>query len=164
MKLYELKAQFIALLNELTNPDATYTPELIKDSMEGITYEFNEKAIGTAGVIKTMRANAAAIKQARQEMEKREKALLNRADYLEEYLLSAMRDTGNEVIECPWFKVSVAKNPVSVAIAEGAELHPAYIREKLVREPDKAAIKEALQNGATVPGCSLQQTYKLNIR
>lgn len=44
------------------------------------------------------------------------------------------------------------------------ELYPAYIHEKIEYSPDRKLLKEALKAGAVIPGCSLQESFSLQIR
>lgn len=167
MKLYELLNQYQQVLDMFTDPelDGEFDGNVVTDTLESITGDIETKITNYAAMVKTMEAEAEAIKAAMQAMEKREKALKNRADWLKGYALSAMKETGIDKIECPWFRVSVTKNPASVVVdTEVERLPPFYIREKLIREADKAAIKADLEAGKPVTGCRLEQGYRLSIR
>lgn len=53
------------------------------------------------------------------------------------------------------FSAKIVKNPPSVDVYDMTLLDPAYIREKISYEPDKTAIKSALQNGENIQGARL---------
>ena len=63
----------------------------------------------------------------------------------------------------PGWSAGLTSSRAVVVLSEG--LLPAdYIRVKTTREPDKAAIKEAIEGGAEVPGATLEDRYSATIR
>jgi hypothetical protein len=59
---------------------------------------------------------AAQIKEAELQMQARRKSVEKRAASLREYLHANMEKAGIQKIECPWFVVSIKKNPASVQV------------------------------------------------
>jgi hypothetical protein len=51
-----------------------------------------------------------------------------------------------------------------VVIAEDAAIPIEYLRTKTVTEPDKTALKAALQGSTVIPGVSLVAGFRLAIR
>lgn len=165
MRLFEQKQQYLSFLDMVTEPGSDFDEKMVADTLEGMEGVIEDKVVNIAAVVKNMEAEADSIGEAMDGMAKRKKSLESRAKWLREYALDAMKSTGIEKVSCPWFKVSVAKNPVSVVVdTEVERLPPFYIREKLFREPDKAAIKADLEAGKPVAGCRLEQGYRLSIR
>jgi len=63
----------------------------------------------------------------------------------------------------PGWSAGLTSSKAVVVLSEG--LVPAkYIRVKTTREPDKAAIKEAIEGGAEVPGATLEERFSATIR
>jgi hypothetical protein len=77
------------------------------------------------------------------------------ATRLKEGLKSAMEQTGKLKIEGLRFKLSVAGNggKQSLEVDDPSALDPIFVR--IVREPDKDAIRAALDSGAEIAGCRL---------
>ena len=63
----------------------------------------------------------------------------------------------------PGWSAGLTSSKAVVVLSEGL-LPAAYIRVKTTREPDKAAIKEAIEGGAEVPGATLEERYSATIR
>lgn len=55
-------------------------------------------------------------------------------------------------------------NPPRVVIDESKELPSEYTRQKIIIEPDKIKIKEALKSGLQVEGAQLQQESRIEIK
>jgi hypothetical protein len=77
------------------------------------------------------------------------------ATRLKEGLKAAMEQTGKLKIETPRFKLSIAGNggKQSLEVDDASALDPIFVR--IVREPDKDAIRAALDLGAEIAGCRL---------
>ena len=84
-KLYEIKNEFNELL--LMADEQGLSLDDIKDTMDGIEFEFEEKADSTAKMIKTLIADADSVKSEKDRLAKRETALRNSADNLKKYLV-----------------------------------------------------------------------------
>lgn len=63
----------------------------------------------------------------------------------------------------PGWSAGLTSSRAVVVLSEGL-LPPDYIRVKTTREPDKAAIKEAIEGGAEVPGATLEERFSATIR
>ena len=63
----------------------------------------------------------------------------------------------------PGWSAGLTSSRAVVVLSE--EMLPGdYFRVKTMREPDKAAIKEAIEGGAEVPGATLEDRYSATIR
>ena len=91
-------------------------------------------------------------------------ALKAKASRLKDYLLSEMNRTATKQIKSPYFVLSVRKNPVSVLVASNAVIGDDLLLPAKPREPDKKAIKSALESGRVVDGCSLVDGESLVIK
>lgn len=161
--LYLLTQEFRATAEKLA--DADLPDEVIADTLEALQFPLEEKCKKVAMVIRNMEADAKAIYDAAETMLARAKAAEKRAKYLKIYLQNAMEATGISKIECPWFVISLRKNPESVVIDAESQIPEDYMREiPATYSPDKALIKKAIQDGFHVPGCHLTRTQSLQIK
>ena len=161
--LFNLAAEYKAVSDKLHDSDLDETT--IADTLEGMAGELEVKATNVGFVIRNLDSMAEQIKQAEESMAKRRKALENRSNWLKSYLLQNMLATGKTKIESPYFVISVRNNPESVVIDAESQIPDDYMREiPATFEPNKQAIKQAIQDGFTVPGVHLARTQSLQIK
>jgi len=67
------------------------------------------------------------------------------------------------VIRGPGWSLSLRQTE-AVEVSDPTAIPPAYLRTRTTTEPDKAAIKEAVEAGETIPGASLVTRYSATIR
>lgn len=167
-QLYVLADEYRAAAETLSNLDLD--AQTIADTLEGLSGELEQKATATAMVVRNMTSLAAQIKDAESAMASRRKALEARAEHLTKYLHDCMVHSGKQVIECPYFAMTIKKNPPAVVITA-----PDLIPEEFMKKadppppaPDKAAIKKAieaaLKEEKDFPGAHLSQGTRLEIR
>lgn len=164
LTLYQIAAEYRAITDILM--DSECDEQTLKDTLEGEAWALELKAQNYAFVIRNMEANAAAIKQAEQQMADRRKALEKRTEWLKDRLKGAMELAGVQKIDCPHFSISIAKNPPSVDLYEPGLVPPEFLKAQTPPPPalDKAAIKEAIQEGREVPGAALKRGTSLRIK
>jgi Gp157 protein len=164
LSLYQLSDNYLQALDTLTDPEMDLPIEAVNDTLEALGGELEDKAINVTKFLRNMEATAEAIKNAETEMARRRKALENRVKWLKDYLKGSMEHTGISKIECPYFKLSIQKNPASVAILN-EEAIPAEFKEQVISwKIDKNGIKNAIKSGETVPGAELVNGTRLAIR
>ena len=164
LNLYQLSAKYIEALDFLTDPEMDLPIEAINDTLEGLSGGLEEKAVNVAKFLRNLEATAEAIKEAEADMAKRRRAFESRVKWLKSYLKDSMENTGITKIECPFFKLSIQKNPVSVEVFD-ENLIPEQFKEAVTTwKIDKNAIKDALKNGETVAGAMLLNGTRLAIK
>lgn len=164
LSLYELSHEYLNALDALTDPEADIPLEAITDTLEGLEFPLQEKAVNVAKFFRNLEATANAIKEAERQMAARRKALENRARALKDYLKENMEATGITRIESPWFRLSIQNNPAAVEITD-ADAIPEDFREVIETvKIDKTAIKAVLKDGGDIPGARLVQGTRLAIR
>ena len=163
MKLYELTDSYKSALELFSDPEQLFDDALIADTLESIELDVDEKIINTAAVIKTLQAEAEAIKNAIATMLERQKALESRADGLRSYLLLNMQKAGKTSVKSPWLTVDVHKSPVSVKINEEWLLPREFVTEVVTVKINKTDIKNAWGTDG-IPGCELIQSEHLRIK
>lgn len=164
LALYQLSQNYMQALDFLTDPEADLPAEVINDTLEALGGELEDKAVNVAKFMRNMEATAEAIKQAEAEMARRRKALENRVKWLKDYLKGSMEYTGITVIECPYFKLAVQKNPDSISILNEDAIPSEFKEQVITWKIDKTAIKNAIKAGKAVPGAELVNGTRLAIR
>lgn len=146
--------------------DLDIDAETIKDTLDSMSGELEVKASATAAVIRNMQCLAAQIKEAEVQMTVRRKAIESRAASLSAYLMANMQHAGIHKFDTPHFSIAVRTNPKSVAIDDEHMIPAEFMRQKPPPspEPDKNAIKEALQKGIDVQGARIVQSHRLDIK
>lgn len=162
--LYQLAAEHRADLEKLADLDLT--PEALADTLESLGGELEAKAQNVVAFLRNLETTAAAIKEAEADMAGRRKAIENRVDGLKRYVLESMQNNGIQVIECPLFKISIAKNPAAVEIEDERLIPADYFTNPPPPPPqvDKKLIAQAIKDGFDVPGARLRQGVRLAIR
>lgn len=162
--LYVLAQEYRAAADKLA--DLELDAQTVKDTLDGMGGELEVKASATAAVIRNMESLAASIKEAEATMAQRRKALEARAASLSAYLLANMAHAGIQSVETPHFAIKVKTNPPSVEVYDEKLLAPEFLRQKPPPppEPDKTAIKAALQKGVDVQGARLVQGSRVEIK
>lgn len=164
MNLYEITQEYReieSMLIDLELDDVT-----LADTLEGARYPLEQKAVSVAMIVRNLESHAAAIKSARDEMAKREKAAENRAKWLRDYLLNNMQAASISKIESPYFTLSIAKNPEAVIVDCDTLIPADYFKQPETPPPvlDKALVKKAIKDWFTVPGCHLESGVRLDIK
>ena len=166
LSLYTLSNDYNQAFEFLNDQDQNLTAAEINDSLASIELDVKDKAINVAKFLRNMEATAEAIKAAEGEMLKRRKALENRATALKEYLKNNMESTGIVKIECPFFKLSIAKNPAALDLFDTSAIPDEYKRTETVttQHIDKAAIKKAITAGKQIQGARVISGTRLVIK
>jgi hypothetical protein len=128
----------------------------LEEHLAGLDAALEDKAEGYASVIQELALRA----KARKDEASRIRALAEAdeavADRLKKRLKEAMETTGKQVIDTPRFKLSVAGNGGKQPLVIETPVDDLPAEFKVVRhEPNKDAIRAALEAGTTVPGCTL---------
>jgi len=165
LKLYqvtELYRQALAILEE-----GDFDEQTIRDTLEGLAGTIEVKASNVAAYILNVEAEAEAIAQAEARLKARRQSLEKRAAWLRDYVKTNMEACGITEIAAQdkTFRVRVRQNPEAVELDGSLPDLPAeYMREKIIREPDKSAILAALKAGKEVPGARLIRRTRLEIK
>jgi hypothetical protein len=116
------------------------------------------KAEATAWVVRELEARANARRNAAKELTEAAKREEKACERIREYVLLAMREAGVPRMAgetCEWRRGKNGGLVPLVIDVQVAELPEAFVRTKISLEPDKDAIRAALERGDDVPGCRL---------
>ncbi len=160
MKLYEINEQIEALLNDV-DPE---TGEINFDpaALDELMLAREEKLESIALAIKNIAADVNAIAQEIRTLTERKRVLENKAESIKGYLQNALAGS----------KFSTPKVAISYRNTKSVEINEAkfwdnpvpaqFIREK--KEPDKTAIRDALENGVKIPGAEIVTKTSMTVK
>lgn len=158
MSLYAITTEIGSIIDVILDggADGTEASLALDEHLSGLDAALEDKAESYAIVIKELEVRAAARRDEAtriRDLAATDEAL---AERLKRRLKEAMETTGRLKIDTPKFRLSVANNggkqPLNITVP--AEDLPEALR--VVRlEPNKDAIRAALEAGASVPGCEL---------
>src|SRR5690606_27548847 len=96
----------------------------VADTIEasGLPQQIGEKAQGCEMVARTFEADIPAIDAEIKRLQELKKARQARADALRDYLLRNMIASDIQVIECPLFRISIAKNAPAVEVFDDDQI------------------------------------------
>jgi|694.fasta_scaffold85434_3 hypothetical protein len=158
MSLYAIQNEIESLIDALLEGGGTdmAANEALEQHLAGLDEALDQKAEGYASVIRSLELRARARKDEASRIRDLAEADEAVADRLKKRLKEAMEATGKTKIDTPRFKLSVAGNggKAPLVIDGSADDLPPQFR--VVRhEPNKDAIRSALEAGQAVPGCTL---------
>ena len=164
LTLYQITDTYLAdirKLEELDLDDQTFA-----DTLESLSGDLELKATNVAMFVKNLEASADAIKQAEKQMADRRKAIEAKTERIRKCLLENMVKTGISKIECPYFVLSVRKNPPVVDVLMADQIPDEYFD---IPEPpppvlNKKRLAEDLKAGVVIEGARLTQGNSLQIK
>lgn len=159
--LYQCAADVQAVL------DAYFDDETERnDTIEAVIGQFEAKAQSVAAYCLNMAATGDMLEAHIKAMQAKLKTCRAREGRLKDYLAANMKAAGIRSIQADdgSFAAKFAKNPPRVDIWDEAQIPQDYLRTKTTTEPDKTAIKAAMQAGREVPGAKLEQSESLRLK
>ena len=161
MTLYEIKDIYLNALDNLeVNEDGEITNLDVIEKAEG---EFKDKAEAVACYIKTLEAEAKALKAEAETLTERRNVKKNRAEKLREYLAFCLESAGAERVETSKCNLYFRKSN-RVVIDDEASLDEKYVVIKATRCVAKTAIKDDIFSGIEVAGAHLETFKNLQIK
>lgn len=159
--LYELTGEYLRLY-EMAN-DCELELDELKDTLESMDGEFQDKAVGYAQVMKEFDGQIETIKAEIDRLNAKAKSLKNSKDRMKEALQGAMEMTGNTKFKTDLFNFNIQNNPPSLDIADDADIPQEYW---IAQEPklDKKKLLAAVKLGEEYKGVTMKQGKSLRIR
>lgn len=119
--------------------------------------ELNAKLDACCRVVANLSSASDACEHEAARLAAKARRLKEQCDRLKDYIKYNMETAGIQKVKpSPHFGLRICKSPPSVVVDPGIQLPRGFI--KVVESADKAAIKDALQQGLSVPGCQLITT------
>lgn len=160
MKLYEITGEILELL--MMAEDLELDQKMIRDTMEGLDFEFEEKAEAYAKVVKTLEMDIAGLDEEIQRMTKRKATIKNNIDRLKKSLENAMIATGKRKFKTALFGFGIQKNPPRLNVLDESKIPEEFWIEQQPKLDKKAALAYVKEN--EVDWAELSQTESLRIR
>lgn len=161
--IYDLTADMMRIQSMMDDPELD--TRTLKDTMEAVEGEYEEKFEAYAKVFKSIDADIEAIENEKDRLTQKVRILKSNRQRMKEAMEESMRLTGKTKFKTKLFSFGIQKNAPSVVMeTEDINLIPAeFIRTK--QEIDKTALKDALKAGVLLEGIAhLEQTESLRIR
>lgn len=163
--LYELAQEHRALADKLA--DMELDAETIADTLESESGALEAKATATAMVVRNLESTADAISQAEEQLSKRKRAYMARAESLRQYLKAQMLHAGMKRIDHPLLTLAIKGKAASVLILDEAQIPAEFMAPQPPApppKPSKTLIGAALKAGRDVPGARMgDDTARLEI-
>ena len=156
--LFNIDAELYEVYSEIENNGGEMSPEL-EAALEISETERMTKGEGYVYVIKQLKSQAELLKAEAKRLLEIAKQYENSGDKLADRLLQSVMAHGQ--IKTAFVTISTRKSK-SVSITDESLLKAEYLRIKT--EPNKIAIKEALESGQEVQGALIVENYSLNIK
>lgn len=169
LSLFQLSQEYLVLkdlsqdmeVNEETG-EVTDNSQELKELWLGLKDDLDVKLNNTQYVITELKADAETLKAEAKRLTERAKTMTNRAELLKDYLYSAVEQLDDKKIKTDKFNFTIAKSAPAVNVLAVDDL-PRQFR-KATWSADKKLIKEALQKGDEVEGCSLVVKESLRVK
>jgi hypothetical protein len=159
--LYKLAQMYQVVEESLALTDGEITPE-IERLLEEINSGIDEKLTAIAVLIKNGNCEVEAIKAEEKRLKERRQAAERRIARLGELVQQVLPvdKTWTSGVHKLFYRASTA-----IEITDETALPAEYLRTKVVTEPDKVAIKRALESEvAPVPGAVLVTRYNVQVK
>lgn len=161
MKLYEVSESYFNLLNLL---EQDVEQEHIEEALAMLDDEFDTKAENIAKVLKSLEASAMALKNEKQRINTRQKAIEKNIDNLKSYLYQNMKNLNKKKVKSDLFNINIRKNPPKLVIKNERDIPDAYWVEQPPKL-DKRMLLEDLKNEdyPDFKGARIEQGESLSI-
>lgn len=143
--LYELSEQYQILQELVYDPDVD--EQTLKDTMEGLWGEIEEKADGYARIIFSMKADIEILKKEEERLSLRRKSLENRSKLLKDNLEANMRYMDKPKFKTALFSFNIQKNGGLQPLVIDGLLEDIPGKYLIAQDPipDREAIRELLE-------------------
>lgn len=112
-------------------------------------------------VLSTLEERVSRIDQRMKELKRTKDLMLSRAEKIENGVLSEMQRLRAEQLIGNQVTLSTRANAPSLQVLDQSKVPAEYIREKLIQDVDKVAVKVALARGEEIDGVKLVQSVSL---
>ncbi len=160
--LYELTAEYKELLDMAEEQNLTQAD--IKDTLEGMDFEFEDKADGYAKVLRSLDGKEETINSEIKRLTEMKRVVANNKKAIKQNLENAMIETGKRKFKTTLFSFGIQKNPMAVKIEDESKVPKQF----LIKQPDKidkkALIKAYKEGQVFDDSLNFIQTESLRIR
>ncbi len=161
MNLFEIKSEYLAVLEMLDDPETD--PQTVADTLESIKMDFSDKAENYARMGAKIDADISAMYKEYSRLQKRMAAFRAFKERLFGNLCQSMDETGNTKIKTPFHTIWTQDNPAGVKWVEGKQIPDKYLKPQEPK-PDTAAVLKALKAGEKFDFAELSRTRGVRVR
>lgn len=137
--------------------------EMLANTLESVMADFQDKAEAYGWVLRELEGRSEALKKAKQDIDKKMKALSGRQDRLKDALKKALEMIGQKKLQTETFTYSTRASKSVVVTAESVWDIPEELLRFSDPEPDKVAIKAYLQENE-VPWAHMEERTSLVVK
>ena len=170
-RLFDLKAEYLALLNTLEEGMEDIPEEVIMDTIEAVQGELEDKAVSIAVMVKDLTADVQAFKTEEQNLATRRRRLEKSIESLKFYVAKELTDAGiSKIKDDPRAQISFRKSE-SVEIPDEQEFidwaecfnRPDFLNVKTTI--DKVALKKSIkESGLECPFAQIVEKNNIQIK
>ena len=145
--------------------DLDLDAQTVADTLDGMAGDLEVKAQSVAHMVRSLEADAAAVKQWAKDATERARAIDARADSLREYLRRNLEACGISKLSGPGIAISFRRS--SAVVIDEPDMVPLEFcktPEPPPPAPSKTLIGEALKAGIDVPGARMEVRHLLQIK
>ena len=162
MRLYDLSEQYQILLDMACDDP---TNEQLQEMLNGLEGKIEEKIENTIKVVRSLEAQAKAIKDEEERLKARRTSIENSATRLKENVETIMKRMELEKVKGQLFTISLQSNPPKVVVLDEFHIPQKYfVTPQPVPQLQKKEIIEAWKNGMDIPGVQVVQEKSLRVR
>ena len=157
--LYELTGQYLALMEIAEEAD----PDILRDTLEALDGEIEEKADNYAKVIKNLEGQADVLDKEIERLQGKKKGISNSIKSIKGNLERCMINTGKRKFKTTLFSFGIQKNPPTVSVVNEAAIPENFWKQQ---DPvlDKKALTAFLKENGPTEYAQLTQGESLRIR
>lgn len=164
LSLYEIDKAVVTVLDDGLVFDEE-TGEIIfdEDNLDALETERNAKLEAVALFVKSLEAEAAAMREEERKLAERRGRNERKAERLRKYIADSMQRFGDTNLETARVSLGFRRSE-SVEVVDQTALPVEFLKVKMTETADKAAIKKALKAGQQVAGAQLVENKNLQIK
>lgn len=167
MKLYEISENYknlVELLEKSENGEFDFKIDnkAIRESIEEVESDLNDKLLNTGKLLKNYNADIAALDEEIKRLTEKKRSKKRNVDNLKEYVKECMESAGIKKADLNVIKFSIRKTPGKLIIASEDEIPAEYTFTTV--EYFKEKMKEDLKAGKEVPGVLLETGTSLSMK
>lgn len=151
LSLYNITDKFVEIMDKVQ--EGEITEEQYNELGQELAIALQNKSIGIIGYLQNEEALIDAVDVQIKRLQDLKKQKTNNLDKFKQYVKENMEKLGITKLETEIGKMSIAKNPLSIEIANEDEIPSEFKQEVMTVKIDKTAIKNHFkETGEIVPG------------
>lgn len=160
-RLYDITNDFVKVQEMIESGE--YDEAALKDTLESLEFDLEEKAENYAKIMKNLEADIAGLKLEEERLENKRKSLENKIEYLKKNLENAMITAKHLKFKTPLFSFNVQNNAPSLDIETEENIPKEFYKEQAPKL-DRVALLKHIKEGTEIEGVSIKRTQSLRIK